>query len=144
MCYTRRRSLHHADASRSRIRVAHVTAQLLGQQLDIGVPTLMGEFGRVAKREIFQFIGQLIGFGKVRSLHPHGYDRDVALESVADLEADKVTWIIETTFPGLIFAVQPVFAYDPEQHVTLREDRVDRLSKVLPGIDSVDVHENIV
>jgi len=112
------------------------------QQLDVGVPARMGQLDAVAKREVLQVVGQVLGTRHRRLLHEHRNDGDVALERACRLESDEIIGVVQAPLAFSVGGAQPALADDGEQHAAGSDLLLDDAAKVAARLDSGDVHED--
>ena len=88
-----------------------------------------------------------IGREVLRGRHRHTLDKDgdhahVAREGGADLEADEIALVVQTSASASIGARQPVVADDREQHAAGTDGALEDVDEIDAGFDVRDIHED--
>ena len=109
---------------------------------DIEIPTLVGQFDRVAPCERVEIVGQAVGGGHFGPFDEHRNDAHVtALERRGDLQTGEIAGIVEPTIAIAVLRVDPARTDHRKQHTTGLERALDGVDEIDTGFDRLHITE---
>ena len=119
-------------------------SQIVEESLDVVVPALFGDLGRVVLDQRPHCLWKFLRFGQAGVPDQDGQQGLVRAQTRDNLVANPVVRILEPATAVDIPRIEPARADQDEHGITSRDRVVDSVREARPRWDRVEVHEDLV
>src|SRR5208283_4263522 len=116
-------------------------SQSFDEIVDVGMPSGVSDFERVAKGELLQIVREVLRARHRSVLQEYRQDRNVALEGDPDLLAHEILRVVQPAPSGRILGVEPTRADKRQKRATRLDALPERYTEISSRSNAVDVNK---